>query len=711
MIGLLFSASLDVLSMVQLLLKLTMALAILLAGHWLFRNRLAASRHGFLVLALASIPLVAAVHFLLPVINVETLASEFFSAPAANYELAVAREAITDIRVETAPEIVAIEPLASQAFYPVSSRQMTSTTWPLKNILWAIWMAGVAILFVRYAAAWAIGFRQVRQCELLDTARIDNIRVRELAEGLNTSGQEILVHGCRGRMPMCFGVLKPTIFVSREFHQWESDKQESVLLHEAAHAHRHDGLTNFIAQLECALLWFHPLVWFLARLIRSESEMACDEWAISRGVDKVNYASSLFEVTVQTKKQNSISIASASMADCSPLERRMHSILEFTHRPGERNRYANAVSSSCLLIAVGVLATIRLTAATPVGQIETAIPDQTLKIEHTVTTSDGKTIRGTLDGDLELTTAYGSAKLRLTDLRLLELVKEDQFEALVSDGSTIRGKLDTAEFRLLDSDDRLTTVAVGDVKKISTLGAGELKPGGVASGFMGNGITWRIRTPKEFEPTKKYPAIVFLHQRKGNGSVPIKQFATAWPELAETHFLIGINGEQRHESDPDSFGYTYVDFVGRSKYKGFPGSDRQSPALVAETLQQLRARMAIGKTWVIGVGDGAFLGISMMMNYPELVDGVASINGGLLVQCAPEAYEDKPLIEQQKRIPLWLLHSKDRDDYPLKYTQSINKALTEGGFDKLRFTQTEGKTLADLPLDDVLAWLGNSANH
>jgi len=228
---------------------------------------------------------------------------------------------------------------------------------------------------------------------------------------------------------------------------------------------------------------------------------------------------------------------------------------------------------------------------------------------------------------------------------------------------------------------------------------------------MANGITWRIRAPKGFEPTKQYSAIVFLHEGKGNATAGIQQFTKAWPEIANSHFLIGINGEQRNESDPNSFGYTYVDYVGRSKYKGFPGSDRESPALVAETLEQLGDRIAIEKTWIIGVGDGAFLGISMMMNFPELVDGVASINGGLLVQCAPEAYEDKPLIEQQKEIPLWLLHTKDRDDYALKYTESTNKALTEGGFEKLRFTQTEGKTLDELQLNEVIAWLSNSAKH
>jgi hypothetical protein len=58
----------------------------------------------------------------------------------------------------------------------------------------------------------------------------------------------------------------------------------------------------------------------------------------------------------------------------------------------------------------------------------------------------------------------------------------------------------------------------------------------------------------------------------------VSAIAAAWPDIAKDYLLIGINGEQPSDiGDDPRFNYTYVDYVGRSTFKGYPGTDRESP--------------------------------------------------------------------------------------------------------------------------------------
>ena len=52
------------------------------------------------------------------------------------------------------------------------------------------------------------------------------------------------------------------------------------------------------------------------------------------------------------------------------------------------------------------------------------------------------------------------------------------------------------------------------------------------------------------------------------------------------------------------FNYTYVSYVGRSTFKGFPGTDRESPALVAEALDDVREAYPVSRYFVGGHSQG-----------------------------------------------------------------------------------------------------------
>ena len=65
---------------------------------------------------------------------------------------------------------------------------------------------------------------------------------------------------------------------------WNATKRRSVLLHELAHIKRRDIETLWIANITSALLWFHPLVWYVRRQMRIERECACDDMVLEAGI-------------------------------------------------------------------------------------------------------------------------------------------------------------------------------------------------------------------------------------------------------------------------------------------------------------------------------------------------------------------------------------------------------------------------------------------
>ncbi|HEV3119045.1 MAG TPA: hypothetical protein VGY58_18470, partial [Gemmataceae bacterium] len=110
-----------------------------------------------------------------------------------------------------------------------------------------------------------------------------------------------------------------------------------------------------------------------------------------------------------------------------------------------------------------------------------------------------------------------------------------------------------------------------------------LVPGKIVDGSTRGLVTYSVRAPEGYQEGdgKKWPAVVILHGSNMNGKAYVSTIAAAWPDIARDYLLIGINGETPSDTgDEPQFNYTYINYVGRSTFKGFPGTDRESPALV-----------------------------------------------------------------------------------------------------------------------------------
>lgn len=89
-------------------------------------------------------------------------------------------------------------------------------------------------------------------------------------------------------------ILLPADFLQR----FDPSQRAMVLAHEAAHIRRGDALWNLLAELACAVLWFHPLVWLALPRFRLDQELACDERVLRQStVSEPAYARTLLSST------------------------------------------------------------------------------------------------------------------------------------------------------------------------------------------------------------------------------------------------------------------------------------------------------------------------------------------------------------------------------------------------------------------------------
>jgi predicted esterase len=244
----------------------------------------------------------------------------------------------------------------------------------------------------------------------------------------------------------------------------------------------------------------------------------------------------------------------------------------------------------------------------------------------------------------------------------------------------------------------------------------KLVPGKIIDGSTTGLLTYSIRAPESYKDgnTKKWPAIVVLHGSNMNAKAYVNTIAAAWPDIARDYLLIGINGECPSSiGDEPAFNYTYVDYVGRSTFKGFPGTDRESPALVAEALDDLRETYPIFRYFVGGHSQGGFLTYSLLMNFPEKIAGAFPISAGVIFQCEPSAYADDAVKAAQRSVPLAIIHGKQDPLVNFSAGEYAATIFGEAGWPAFHFfadNSGAGHMFARLPVRDAIRWLEAQAS-
>lgn len=153
-------------------------------------------------------------------------------------------------------------------------------------------------------------------------------------------------------VPMTWGWRRPTILLPAGAEDWPPERLRVVLLHELAHIKRGDWPCQMLAHAVCAIYWFHPGAWLLARQLRIESERACDDFVISAGVLPDDYARHLLDVVRLIRTAKGTLKTVLPMAQVPRIEGRLRAVLAAGLRRRPPSRAARAAAHT---LATGVL--------------------------------------------------------------------------------------------------------------------------------------------------------------------------------------------------------------------------------------------------------------------------------------------------------------------------------------------------------------------
>ncbi len=335
-------------TLISMLLKASVLLAVAaIAQRLLARPTSAATRHLVWTLAIVGL-------LLLPM-----LAAVLPGWTAVRVPAQTPPEAMTIVEPAALPSIVATASDTRAGTSAVAARERDmKTAPPAIPIPWsiavpALYSAGVLLLLTRLGAEHLLMQRLARHA----TQVTDPEWTRLLRECANRMGVRRRVRLLRSReqaMPMAFGIRRAAILIPAVADTWSEDTRRAVLLHELAHVARYDCLTQSMAAVACALYWIHPGVWRVARRLRVERELACDDRVLTIGTHARDYAGHLLELAYALGGGRAPALA-VTMARPQQLEGRMLAVLDAARNrtpPALRSRLAGLTILTALLVPV-----------------------------------------------------------------------------------------------------------------------------------------------------------------------------------------------------------------------------------------------------------------------------------------------------------------------------------------------------------------------
>src|SRR5688572_3611199 len=334
-----------------LLIQITLKATIVLIAAWLVTRMMArgsaAGRHLVWTLAIVAVLALPIVQFAAPRWDLPLLPAE---AAYTATPWAAAPAPLPDPAPEPSPSAPVAQMETGQSPLPVETRTIDWST-----LVMAVWLAGVSIALLRFAAGliW-VSWITRRASPVTDSRSLQLLAAA--AATLRVAAPVSLRSSADTAIPVACGIGTPAILLPPDAREWSAERLGVVLLHEMAHVARRDCLVQSIAQLARAAHWFNPLAHLAAARLRAEQERACDDLVLAAGTDAPDYADHLFEIARTFKSERFPAWAALAMARPSQLEGRLVSILDNRRNrrpPTPLVRAAIASAAAALNLTIG----------------------------------------------------------------------------------------------------------------------------------------------------------------------------------------------------------------------------------------------------------------------------------------------------------------------------------------------------------------------
>jgi TonB family protein len=221
----------------------------------------------------------------------------------------------------------------------------------LPELALAILAAGVAARLT-WLGVGLLGLRRMRRGATalpLANAAVDAARARVgVAADVYVSD--------RTTTPISFGLWRPVVLLPPGVLALDAEAQEAILCHELLHVRRRDWLWLLAEELACALLWFHPAMWWLVGRIHLTREQVVDRAVVALMNSRDTYLDAL--LAVARARQGARFAPVATLLRRGMLKKRIAEILKETKMT--KRRLLSSLAACALAIAAATGAAVKL---------------------------------------------------------------------------------------------------------------------------------------------------------------------------------------------------------------------------------------------------------------------------------------------------------------------------------------------------------------
>lgn len=136
------------------------------------------------------------------------------------------------------------------------------------------------------------------------------------------------------KTPCITGVITPVILIPKYMAgKLTNEEIKYIIIHELVHFKRKDTFINWIITILNLIHWFNPILYFLFKRLRQDSEISCDARALSyiKSKDHKNYGNTIINL-VSLVSSFDVKPWEASMVSKSEIKRRIVMISKFKKR-------------------------------------------------------------------------------------------------------------------------------------------------------------------------------------------------------------------------------------------------------------------------------------------------------------------------------------------------------------------------------------------
>lgn len=234
-------------------------------------------------------------------------------------------------------------------------------------LVMGLWLMGALFFTLRLTGSY-LQVRNLRHRHTSPAPAALLATMEQLKERMKIRHKISLLESSVISSPMVIGALKPVILVPMGLATGlNPDQIECLLAHELAHIRRKDYMVNVFQSMVEIVLFFHPMVWWVSKMVREERENCCDMDVIDVKENRIVYARALLNLETIRNSNPELALASTGGKLFDRIQRitGQESVEKATHSRG----IFLGLLCLCLVLTLSTTQSEKAMASSPIGNL------------------------------------------------------------------------------------------------------------------------------------------------------------------------------------------------------------------------------------------------------------------------------------------------------------------------------------------------------